>query len=60
MKILSKDCIGCGYCFIVCKKAAISRELNMIMKISSEQCTDCIRCQTYCPTGAIVSTEGKK
>ncbi len=60
MKILSKDCIGCGYCYLVCKNEAISRDLNMIMKISSEQCKDCIICQKYCPTGAIVSTEGKK
>ena len=60
MKILAKYCIGCGYCYLVCKKEAIDRNPNMIMKILSEQCMDCTICRNYCPTGAIVSDGGKE
>lgn len=56
MEIISKYCIGCGYCYLICKNEAISSDNNRLMEISSEHCNNCTICQIYCPTGAIIST----
>lgn len=46
-----EDCVGCGICYDVCPKGAIS--VNLIAKIDSKKCTACLACVDQCPRGAI-------
>lgn len=46
-----EDCVGCGICYDVCPKGAIS--VNLVAKIDATRCTACLACVDQCPRGAI-------
>ena len=52
-KACQAACIGCGKCTKECKFEAISVE-NNVAYIDPEKCRLCRKCESVCPTGAIV------
>ncbi len=46
-----EDCVGCGICYDVCPKKAIS--VDLVAKIDATRCTACLACVKQCPRGAI-------
>lgn len=46
-----EECAGCGICYHVCPKGAIS--VGEVAKIDNGKCTACLACVNRCPRGAI-------
>ncbi|HDD36315.1 MAG TPA: ferredoxin [Archaeoglobus veneficus] len=51
MIIVTKNCVGCALCKLVCKEFAI--EVFGKAKIDYEKCVKCKKCIIYCPLEAI-------
>ena len=55
------DCCGCGNCFYICKKDAITLKTDdegFIHPFVNYNCVDCGACLNVCPKHAIGVTEG--
>ena len=46
-----EECAGCGICYDVCPRGAIS--IDITARIDSSKCTACLECVNKCPKGAI-------
>lgn len=57
--VFEKKCIGiskCGYCISVCPvkdSKAIIIENDIVISIDRTLCTNCLRCESDCPSGAL-------
>ena len=56
LSVISDLCVGCSYCQMTCNDNALIVE--GICEVVEENCTDCLRCLLWCPTGALVYSEG--
>jgi len=57
VKLILKECIGCGVCVEFCPKNAIPQSLigyiSTIAEIDIEKCNECGDCVKVCSYGAI-------
>lgn len=53
MKLITKDCLGCGACFYKCSHKAIDKVINkngsFCYQINESKCIDCKSCYNVCP-----------
>ena len=51
---ISKICCGCGACYNICPKKAITMELNsngfVVSKVDENKCIKCNKCKKVCPS----------
>ena len=49
-----EKCNGCGLCIGACACKAVVLINNVVSVIETEACGWCLKCESICPTGAIV------
>lgn len=58
VKVIKKNCIGCGACVQACPFDALDL-VDGIAKVDPEKCTDCGSCVAVCPASALELAENK-
>ncbi|MHA1931502.1 MAG: 4Fe-4S binding protein [Promethearchaeota archaeon] len=58
IKLLLKNCVGCGICVELCPKFAIPSSLigfiSSVAKINKNKCDRCGKCVQICSHGALI------
>lgn len=53
VSVEKKECVACGECRNVCKKAAVTLKNGVHASICEISCVACALCAKRCPAGAI-------
>jgi len=52
LQVIDELCVGCAYCKMSCQDDALI--VVGVCEVVLDNCTDCLRCLLWCPTGALV------
>ncbi len=52
LNVIDELRVGCSYCLMACNDDALIVE--GLCEVIEDNCTDCLRCLLWCPTGALV------
>lgn len=52
--VIQKECVACGCCVKVCKRAAIRVEHGLYAQIDPAICIGCGKCEKVCPASVII------